>query len=52
MKKWAYECKLLEIKNQNIGMGMVGNLETSMGEEEFFLIFLEEKMNVSCIKTL
>jgi hypothetical protein len=45
----AYELQTLENKNQNIGMGMVGNLEKSMGEEEFFE-FLKEKMNVSCIR--
>ena len=45
----AYELQTLENKNQNIGMGMVGNLEKSMGEEEFFE-FLKEKMSVSCIR--
>ena len=45
----AYEIQTLENKNQNIGMGMVGNLEKSMGEEEFFE-FLKKKMNVSCIR--
>lgn len=45
----AYEVQTLENKNQNIGMGMVGNLEKSMAEEEFF-DFLKEKMNVSCIR--
>lgn len=45
----AYELQTLENKNQNIGMGMVGNLEKSMREEEFFE-FLKEKMNVSCIR--
>ncbi|MCK0136385.1 Nif3-like dinuclear metal center hexameric protein [Arenibacter sp. S6351L] len=45
----AYEIQTLENKNQNIGMGMIGNLEKSMGEEEFFE-FLKKKMNVSCIR--
>ncbi|MCM4153821.1 Nif3-like dinuclear metal center hexameric protein [Arenibacter sp. N53] len=45
----AYEVQTLENKNQNIGMGMVGNLEKSIGEEEFFE-FLKKKMNVSCIR--
>ncbi len=45
----AYELQTLENKNQNIGMGMVGNLENPMGEEEFFE-FLKKKMNVSCIR--
>ncbi|SMG36646.1 Nif3-like dinuclear metal center hexameric protein [Arenibacter troitsensis] len=45
----AYEIQTLENKNQNIGMGMVGNLEKSMEETEFFE-FLKEKMNVSCIR--
>ncbi|MEQ8217504.1 MAG: Nif3-like dinuclear metal center hexameric protein [Arenibacter sp.] len=45
----AYELQTLENKNQNIGMGMVGILEKSMGEEEFFE-FLKEKMHVSCIR--
>ncbi len=45
----AYEIQTLENKNQKIGMGMVGNLEKSMHEEEFF-DFLKTKMNVSCIR--
>jgi dinuclear metal center YbgI/SA1388 family protein len=45
----AYELQTLENKNQNIGMGMVGNLEKPMGEEDFFE-FLKKKMNVSCIR--
>src|SRR5690606_8009322 len=45
----AYELQTLENKNQNIGMGIVGNLEKPMGEEEFFE-FLKKKMNVSCIR--
>ncbi|MCK0191373.1 Nif3-like dinuclear metal center hexameric protein [Arenibacter sp. F20364] len=45
----AYELQTLENKNQNIGMGMVGNLEKSMDEVDFF-DFLKKKMNVSCIR--
>ncbi len=45
----AYEIQTLENKNQNIGMGMVGNLEKSMDEPGFFE-FLKKKMNVSCIR--
>jgi dinuclear metal center YbgI/SA1388 family protein len=45
----AYEVQTLENTNQNIGMGMVGNLEKPMGEAEFFE-FLKQKMNVSCIR--
>ena len=45
----AYELQTLDNKNQNMGMGMVGNLENPMGEEEFFE-FLKKKMKVSCIR--
>jgi len=45
----AYEVQTLENKNQNIGIGMVGNLENPMSETDFF-DFLKRKMNVSCIR--
>lgn len=45
----AYEITTLENTNQHIGMGMVGNLETSMEESEF-LHFLKKTMNTECIR--
>jgi putative NIF3 family GTP cyclohydrolase 1 type 2 len=45
----AYEVTTLENKNQQIGMGMVGELEDSMDELEF-LSFLKNKMNTKCIR--
>ena len=35
----AYEITTLENKNQNIGMGMIGELEESMNEQDFLTIF-------------
>lgn len=45
----AYEITTLENKNQNIGMGMVGELTTIMTETSF-LEYLKDKMNVSMIR--
>ncbi|WP_299891095.1 Nif3-like dinuclear metal center hexameric protein [uncultured Lacinutrix sp.] len=45
----AYEITTLENKNQNIGMGMIGELENAMPELEFFK-YLKQKMNVSIIR--
>ncbi|GLB52073.1 GTP cyclohydrolase 1 type 2 [Neptunitalea chrysea] len=45
----AYEITTLENMNQHIGMGMVGELPEAM-EEIKFMLFLKEKMNVSCIR--
>ncbi len=45
----AYEVTTLENKNQQIGMGMVGELEDSM-DELAFLAFLKNKMNTKCIR--
>ena len=45
----AYEVTTLENKNQNIGMGMVGELEKPM-EETSFLKHLKLKMNTECIR--
>jgi len=45
----AYEITTLENKNQNIGMGMIGELETSM-QELTFLNYLKEKMNTEVIR--
>lgn len=45
----AYEITTLENKNQNIGMGMVGELEESMSETNF-LNYLKTKMNTKCIR--
>ena len=45
----AYEVTTLENKNQNIGMGMVGELEESMNELDF-LSYLKDKMNTKCIR--
>lgn len=45
----AYEITTIENKNQNIGMGMVGELETPM-DEKHFLAYLKSKMNTKCIR--
>ncbi|WP_299387198.1 Nif3-like dinuclear metal center hexameric protein [uncultured Lacinutrix sp.] len=45
----AYEITTLENKNQNIGMGMVGDLAKPMSETEFF-DFLKTKMNTKNIR--
>lgn len=45
----AYEITTLENKNQNIGIGMLGELEESMDEQDF-LHFLKDKMNTMCIR--
>ncbi len=45
----AYEIITLENKNQNIGMGMIGTLETPMAELDF-LKYLKEKMNTEAIR--
>ena len=45
----AYEVTTLENKNQKIGLGMVGELEESMSEQDF-LVFIKDKMNAKCIR--
>jgi len=45
----AYELFQLENTNQNIGMGMMGELENEMEEKEF-LDYLKEKMQTNCIR--
>ena len=45
----AYEITTLENKNQNIGMGMVGELKEPL-DELAFLRYLERKMNTECIR--
>ncbi|MBP0904457.1 Nif3-like dinuclear metal center hexameric protein [Mariniflexile gromovii] len=45
----AYEVTTLENKNQQIGMGMVGELEESMSELDF-LSYLKTKMDTKCIR--
>ncbi len=45
----AYEISTLENKNQHIGMGMIGTLETPM-EENAFLEYVKEKMKSSVIR--
>ncbi|WP_298554972.1 Nif3-like dinuclear metal center hexameric protein [uncultured Algibacter sp.] len=45
----AYEVTTLENKNQNIGMGMIGEFEESMDETNF-LDHLKTKMNTECIR--
>ena len=45
----AYEITTLENKNQHIGIGMVGELETPM-EETAFLTFFKSKMNTPWVK--
>jgi dinuclear metal center YbgI/SA1388 family protein len=45
----AYEVLTLENTNQQIGMGMIGELETSMSEKNC-LKLVKEKMNTECIR--
>ena len=45
----AYEIYILENEHQHIGMGMIGEFETPMSEADF-LVYLKEKMEVSCIR--
>ncbi len=45
----AYEIFTLDNQNQNIGMGMVGNLQKEMDETDF-LSYLKSKMNVSTVR--
>jgi len=45
----AYQITTLENKNQNIGMGMIGDLKNPMDEIEF-LDFIKKKMQVSSIR--
>ncbi|MBC3757338.1 Nif3-like dinuclear metal center hexameric protein [Hyunsoonleella sp. SJ7] len=45
----AYEVVTIENKNQQIGMGMVGELASPMSETEF-LNYLKEKMNTGVIR--
>ncbi|WP_299227168.1 Nif3-like dinuclear metal center hexameric protein [uncultured Psychroserpens sp.] len=45
----AFEVTSLDNYNQNIGIGMIGELESKQ-ETEVFLNFVKQKMNVSCIK--
>jgi len=49
LKKVAYEIILLENHNQNIGMGIIGELPKALNEQTF-LKLLKEKMNTSLIK--
>lgn len=45
----AYEVSTLENKNQNIGMGMIGELEKPM-DEASFLKYVKQKMKTDCIR--
>ncbi|MTI30672.1 Nif3-like dinuclear metal center hexameric protein [Xanthovirga aplysinae] len=45
----AYYLTPLNNKNQEVGSGMIGNLEKPMAGKEF-LLYLKEKMNLSCIR--
>lgn len=45
----AYETITLENKNQNIGMGMIGEFETAKNETDF-LNFVKEKMNTPFLR--
>ncbi len=45
----AYEINTLENNNQDLGMGMIGNLKQPM-KEVAFLNFIKKKMNVACIR--
>lgn len=45
----AYEITKLTNTYQKIGLGMTGELETPMSEEDF-LYFLKDKMNTQCVR--
>jgi dinuclear metal center YbgI/SA1388 family protein len=45
----AYEIYDLQNKHQNIGIGMIGELETPMNEKEF-LLFVKEQMQCGAIR--
>ncbi|AXG72722.1 Nif3-like dinuclear metal center hexameric protein [Flavobacterium arcticum] len=45
----AYEVYSLENSHQNIGLGMIGELETEINEEEF-LLFVKDKMQTGGIR--
>ena len=45
----AYEIMALQNKHQNIGMGMIGELENTMNEKEF-LLFVKDKMQCEAIR--
>ena len=45
----AYEITTLENKNQNIGIGMIGELKKPI-DESTFLSYLKTKMNTECIR--
>ena len=45
----AYEITTLDNYNQKIGMGMIGEFEKSLPENDF-LTFLKQKMNTNCIR--
>jgi dinuclear metal center YbgI/SA1388 family protein len=45
----AYEVTTLENKNQQIGMGMIGEMQTPLDEEDF-LKFLKKSMNTNCVR--
>lgn len=45
----AYEIITTENVHQNIGMGMVGELPTAMGEKEF-LLYLKKTMKTDCVR--
>jgi dinuclear metal center YbgI/SA1388 family protein len=45
----AYYLHLLENTHQEVGSGMVGELESEMSETDF-LLFLKDKMKVDCVK--
>ena len=45
----AYEISTLENTNQNIGMGMIGELENEMNAKDC-LLFIKKSMNTECIR--
>lgn len=45
----AYETTTTQNVHQNIGMGMLGELEREMSEKEF-LMFLKQKMKTACVR--
>ncbi|MHA7832338.1 MAG: Nif3-like dinuclear metal center hexameric protein [Flagellimonas sp.] len=45
----AYEILTLENPNQDLGMGMIGNLDVEMDEKEFLLL-VKQRMNASVVR--
>ncbi|MEQ3500333.1 Nif3-like dinuclear metal center hexameric protein [Tenacibaculum sp. SSH1-16] len=45
----AYEVIILDNQNQNVGMGMIGELPSAMNEKDF-LLFVKETFKTGCVR--